>query len=115
MAQKCRFSQGWLKFKGTTCTPLFNLTATAKTADKTIVGTRIEASLSPDGVPAVTNVVGVSNSTQDVRLTVGSGGAGPMTRLKVAPNEVWALGLSRGRQLLVPKLASSVPFYAPHA
>ena len=66
-------------------------------------------------MPAVTNVVGVSNSTQDVRLTVGSGGAGPMTRLKVAPNEVWALGLSRGQQLLVPKLASSVPFYAPHA
>ena len=79
-----------------------------------MVGARIVASLSSTGLPEVTSVIGIADSTQHVQLTVaGIAGHPAVVSLTVKPNEVWALQ-NQGDKI-VQTLQSAAPFSEPHA
>ena len=82
---------------------LFRLSCRAADSSAPLVGVRVLLGLAGE----VRQLVGIANTTQQVRLTVGERAA-PLG-LRVRPNEVW--GLSEGG----PVREQSAPFVAPHS
>ena len=84
---------------------LFRLSCRAADSSAPLVGVRVVIGLAGDH--EVRQLVGIANTTQQVRLTVGERAA-PLG-LRVRPNEVW--GLSEGG----PVREEAAPFVAPHS
>ena len=95
----------------------FNFTSAAATAQgrasaSGLVGVRVVATLSPSGVLAVSGVVGIADTEQDVRVGVASPCAGEVA-LSAKPNQEWGITCAGGKASAAVK--RTTPFTAPHA